>query len=81
VRERGAVQARQQFETALATRDVIGQAKGMLMQCQNLTGIQAFKLLIKASSPGSCIAARTAYSWRAAIQQSGLSRRPVNIVM
>ena len=38
-----------QFQSALATRDVIGQAKGILMQRENLTGRQAFELLAKAS--------------------------------
>jgi GAF domain-containing protein len=38
-----------QFRDALATRDIIGQAKGMLMQRQKLTGIQAFRLLTSAS--------------------------------
>ena len=40
-----------QFQSALATQDVIGQAKGilMLMQRENLTGLQAFELLAKAS--------------------------------
>lgn len=41
--------AETQFENALATRDVIGQAKGMLMQRDNLTGLQAFSLLTRAS--------------------------------
>jgi len=37
------------FRDALASRDLIGQAKGIVMQRQNLTGIQAFNLLITAS--------------------------------
>ena len=41
--------AETQFENALATRDVIGQAKGMLMQRDNLSGLQAFSLLTRAS--------------------------------
>jgi GAF domain-containing protein len=41
--------AEKQFENALATRDVIGQAKGMLMQRDNLTGLHAFSLLTRAS--------------------------------
>lgn len=41
--------AETQFENALATRDLIGQAKGMLMQRDNLTGLQAFSLLTRAS--------------------------------
>jgi len=38
-----------QFRDALATRDIIGQAKGVPMQRQGLTGIEAFNLLISAS--------------------------------
>jgi GAF domain-containing protein len=37
------------FEAALATRDIIGQAKGLLMQRQNFTGLQAFNLLARTS--------------------------------
>jgi hypothetical protein len=38
-----------QFHTALASRDVIGQAKGILMQRDGLTGLQAFAALTRAS--------------------------------
>lgn len=38
-----------QFLNALATRDVIGQAKGMLMQRENITGFRAFNLLTRVS--------------------------------
>ena len=38
-----------QFNAALASRDVIGQAKGVLMHRENLTGMQAFALLLKTS--------------------------------
>jgi GAF domain-containing protein len=38
-----------QFEHALATRDIIGQAKGMLMQRENVTGLQAFDFLARVS--------------------------------
>ena len=41
--------AETQFEAALATRDIIGQAKGILMQRQNFTGLQAFNLLARTS--------------------------------
>jgi GAF domain-containing protein len=37
------------FQAALASRDVIGQAKGLLMHRDHLTGLQAFNLLAKAS--------------------------------
>jgi GAF domain-containing protein len=41
--------AETQFEAALATRDIIGQAKGILMQRENFTGLQAFNLLASVS--------------------------------
>jgi GAF domain-containing protein len=37
-----------QFESALASRDVIGQAKGLLMCQEHLTGLAAFNLLTRA---------------------------------
>jgi GAF domain-containing protein len=43
------VAAESQFALALATRDIIGQAKGILMHWMNLTGVQAFSLLTRAS--------------------------------
>ena len=44
----GAV-AEAQMQRAIASRDVIGQAKGILMQRDNLTGLQAFSVLTRAS--------------------------------
>ncbi len=41
--------AEQQFRTGLASRDIIGQAKGLLMQRNNITGVQAFAMLTRAS--------------------------------
>lgn len=41
--------AETQFQTALTGRDVIGQAKGILMHRDNLTGLQAFALLTRVS--------------------------------
>lgn len=38
-----------QMSQELSTRDAIGQAKGMLMQRDDLTGQQAFDLLVRAS--------------------------------
>jgi GAF domain-containing protein len=38
-----------QFRSALASRDVIGQAKGILMHREGLTGLQAFALLTRTS--------------------------------
>jgi hypothetical protein len=42
-------QETRQFDSALASRDVIGQAKGLLMCRENLTGFAAFDLLTRAS--------------------------------
>lgn len=39
----------EQLQSAVATRDVIGQAKGMLMYRDGLTGLQAFATLTRAS--------------------------------
>jgi hypothetical protein len=41
--------AEAQFDAALASRDIIGQAKGLLMHRENLTGLQAFALMLKTS--------------------------------
>ncbi|MCV7303462.1 GAF and ANTAR domain-containing protein [Mycobacterium barrassiae] len=41
--------AEHQFQAGLASRDIIGQAKGLLMQRNNLTGVQAFAMLTRAS--------------------------------
>ncbi|MFD3812522.1 GAF and ANTAR domain-containing protein [Rhodococcus sp. NPDC058639] len=41
--------AQAQFDIALASRDIIGQAKGILMHREQLTGLQAFALLVKTS--------------------------------
>jgi GAF domain-containing protein len=38
-----------QFTSALARRDIIGQAKGILMERRNLDAVQAFDLLLRAS--------------------------------
>ncbi len=38
-----------QFEKAVATRDIIGQAKGILMQRDQIAGLRAFNLLARAS--------------------------------
>ncbi|MCV7420688.1 GAF and ANTAR domain-containing protein [Mycobacterium yunnanensis] len=41
--------AESRMRTAIDTRDIIGQAKGILMQRDSLTGLQAFALLTRAS--------------------------------
>ena len=42
-------QKQQQLRSAMHTRDLIGQAKGILMERHRLTGDQAFTLLVRAS--------------------------------
>jgi transcriptional regulator with GAF, ATPase, and Fis domain len=42
-------QTKQQLTRAMAVRDLIGQAKGILMERHKLTGDQAFTLLVRAS--------------------------------
>jgi len=41
--------AQEQMQAAIASRDVIGQAKGILMSRDKITGLQAFATLVKAS--------------------------------
>ena len=43
------VAAENQSQAALASRDLIGQAKGILMHRENLTGLQAFNTLAQVS--------------------------------
>ena len=40
---------RLQFQSALASRDTIGQAKGMIMERFNVDAVRAFELLTKLS--------------------------------
>ena len=40
---------RLQFQSALASRDIIGQAKGMVMERFNVDAVRAFELLVKQS--------------------------------
>ena len=44
------VQDMNHMRTALATRDLIGQAKGILMERYQVTGDQAFQMLVKVSN-------------------------------
>ncbi|WIM87902.1 GAF and ANTAR domain-containing protein [Candidatus Mycobacterium wuenschmannii] len=41
--------AQDQMQAAIASRDVIGQAKGILMARDKITGLQAFATMVKAS--------------------------------
>ncbi|MBV8965359.1 MAG: GAF and ANTAR domain-containing protein, partial [Mycobacteriaceae bacterium] len=60
------VRRSEQFHGALASRDIIGQAKGMLMERFNITAVQAFDLLTKLSqnsnTPVAQIARRLVYA-------------------
>jgi len=44
-----AVDERLQFQAALASRDIIGQAKGKIMERFNVDAVRAFELLVKQS--------------------------------
>nr|WP_234806117.1 GAF and ANTAR domain-containing protein [Mycolicibacterium celeriflavum] len=44
-----AVAAESQFQRAIDSRDLIGQAKGLLMQRNNVDGMHAFRMLTRAS--------------------------------
>jgi len=46
-------QAQAQLREAMTTRDLIGQAKGILMERYKVTGEQAFLLLVRASQTGN----------------------------
>lgn len=62
-----------QFQTGLASRDIIGQAKGLLMQRDNLTGVQAFAMLTRASQEANMKLADVA-RWLVTEHEEGLSR-------
>ncbi|ORB64824.1 response regulator receiver protein [Mycolicibacterium tusciae] len=62
-----------QFQTGLASRDIIGQAKGLLMQRDNLTGVQAFAMLTRASQETNMKLADVA-RWLVSEHEEGLSR-------
>ena len=44
-----AVNRRQEFQSALATRDVIGQAKGVMMNQFSVDAVRAFELMVRQS--------------------------------
>ncbi|OBA57573.1 response regulator receiver protein [Mycobacterium sp. 1100029.7] len=44
-----AAESEQQFESALESRDLIGQAKGLLMHRNNIAALHAFRMLVEAS--------------------------------
>lgn len=65
--------AEAQFDAALASRDTIGQAKGLLMEREQLTGLQAFALLLKTSQNANIKLVEIA-RWIVDRHESGLSR-------
>ena len=52
--------AQEQLQEAIVTRDVIGQAKGILMARDRINGLQAFAALVKASQDTNVKLARVA---------------------
>ncbi|AKK30244.1 GAF and ANTAR domain-containing protein [Mycobacterium sp. EPa45] len=62
-----------QFHAALASRDVISQAKGILMQRNNITGVEAFAMLTHASADTNIKLVDVA-RWLVAEHESGLDR-------
>jgi transcriptional regulator with GAF, ATPase, and Fis domain len=67
------VAAATQFHAALASRDVISQAKGILMQRNNITGVEAFAMLTHASADTNIKLVEVAH-WLVAEHESGLDR-------
>jgi GAF domain-containing protein len=65
--------AENHFQAALSSRDVIGQAKGILMHRDNLTGLQAFNLLVQASMETNIKLVEVA-RWLVAERESGIER-------
>ncbi|WP_235916042.1 ANTAR domain-containing protein [Antrihabitans cavernicola] len=49
----GGAQQQQQWSSALASRDIIGRPKGMLMEPYAITAVQAFSLLTQLSQEGN----------------------------
>lgn len=60
--------AQLQFQSALASRDIIGQAKGMIMERFNVDAVRAFELLTKLSQSSNTRVAE--------IAEEIVSRRP-----
>jgi GAF domain-containing protein len=63
-----------QLMSAVASRDLIGQAKGLLMHRNNLDGLQAFELLLKASQDTNMKLVDVA-AWLVDEHESRLKRR------
>ncbi|MGB2920086.1 MAG: ANTAR domain-containing protein [Mycobacterium sp.] len=52
-RSRSSADRQTQFESALASRDLIGQAKGMIMERFKIDATKAFSLMAKLSQDGN----------------------------
>jgi len=68
-----AAQRREQFATGLASRDLIGQAKGILMERHRINGDTAFLVLSKASQDNN-VKLRTVAEW--IVSHAEASHRP-----
>jgi GAF domain-containing protein len=64
------------FHAALASRDVIGQAKGILMHRDKLTGLQAFATLTRASKDTNIKLVDIA-NWLVDEHESGITGAPI----
>lgn len=65
--------AENHFQAALASRDVIGQVKGILMHRDKLTGLQAFATLTRASKETNINLVDIA-RWLVAEHENGLAK-------
>ena len=65
--------AQTQFQTGLASRDIIGQAKGLLMSRDSVTGVQAFAMLTRASQDANMKLADVA-RWLVDEHENGLAQ-------
>lgn len=62
-----------QFQRAIDSRDIIGQAKGLLMQRNNVDGLQAFRMLTEASQETNVKLVEVA-RWLVTNHESGLTK-------
>lgn len=71
----GASESRQ-LNTALATRDIIGQAKGILMHREDVDGTTAFNMLVRASQQANIKLSEVATWLVSEHEQPGRAPRP-----
>ncbi len=67
-----------QLNEALASRDAIGQAKGLLMEQHNITGPRAFDLLVRASQESNIKLTEVAAWLIDTHEQPGSTSRPLS---